>query len=242
MPRSGKRGARGGGRSTRLKTAKGRKLSSARWLGRQLKDPYVAEARAKGYRSRAAFKLIELDERFHFLAPGARVVDLGAAPGSWSQVAVERVKAGKPGGGRVLAVDAAEMAPLEGARVLTQDLLAEGAAAALRAALGGPADVVLSDMAAAATGHRPTDQMRSTALAEAAFEVAAELLAEGGALVAKVLQSGAEGELAAVLKRRFEIVRHVKPAASRRQSAETYLVALGYRGAAPALEKAMEKD
>jgi 23S rRNA (uridine2552-2'-O)-methyltransferase len=231
VPGPGKRGA-GGGRASgrRLKTAKGRTLSSARWLRRQLADPYVAEARAKGYRSRAAFKLIELDDRFHLLAPGALVVDLGAAPGSWSQVAVRRVRAGKPGGGRVLAVDVAEMAPLEGAQVLRQDLLAEDAAALLRAALGGPADVVLSDMAPAATGHRPTDKIRVMALAEAAFAIACEVLADGGALVAKVLQGGAEGELAAAIKRRFGSVRHAKPRASRRESAETYIVARDFRG------------
>jgi len=231
VPGSGKRGA-GGGRAPgrRLKTAKGRTLSSARWLRRQLTDPYVAEARAKGYRSRAAFKLIELDDRFHLLEPGALVLDLGAAPGSWSQVAVQRVKAGKPGGGRVLAVDVAEMAPLGGVELLRQDLLAEDAAALLRAALGAPADVVLSDMAPAATGHRRTDQIRVMALAEAAFAIACEVLAEGGCLVAKVLQGGAEGALAAAVKRRFRTVRHAKPRASRRDSAETYIVARDFRG------------
>lgn len=227
MPGSGKRGA-GGGR--RLKTAKGRTLSSARWLQRQITDPYVAEARAKGYRSRAAFKLIGLDDRFHLLAPGALVVDLGAAPGSWSQVAAHRVKAGKPGGGRVLALDVAKMAPLEGVEILRQDLLAEDAVAVLRAALGAPADLVLSDMAPAATGHRPTDKIRVMVLAEAAFAIACEVLAEGGTLVAKVLQGGAEGELGAAIKRRFRAVRHAKPPASRRESAETFIVARDFRG------------
>lgn len=216
---------------TRLKTAKGRKPSSARWLQRQLNDPYVAAARTKGYRARAAFKLIELDDRFHLLEPGARVVDLGAAPGSWTQVAVERVKAGRAGGGSVVAVDTAGMAPLAGAAVVELDVRDEGAAERVRALLSGPADVVLSDMAAPATGHAATDHLRVMTLARAAFDLACQVLRPGGTLVAKVFQGGTERELLVDIKRRFRSVRHAKPRASRSQSAETYVVAQGFRGA-----------
>ena len=214
----------------KLKTAKGRTVSSARWLERQLGDPYVAAARAQGYRSRAAFKLIELDDRFHILKPGARVVDLGAAPGSWSQVALDRVKAGKPGGGGVIAVDAEEIEPVSGATILRQDLLAGDALAVLAEALGGPVDVVLSDMAPPATGHRPTDHLRVMTLAAAAFEFACEVLCPGGTFVVKVLQGGTERELLTAMKQRFRVVRHAKPRASRPESAEAYVVACGYRG------------
>ena len=217
---------------TRVKTAKGRKLSSTRWLERQLNDPFVAEARRQGYRSRAAFKLIGLDDRFHILKAGAAVLDLGAAPGSWSQVAARRVEAGRPGGGRVVAADVNEMEALPGVEVLRLDVLAPEAPARLGEALGGSADVVLSDMAAPATGHRQTDHLRIVALAEAAFELALAVLGPGGTFVAKVYQGGAEGELLAGLKRRFEKVRHVKPEASRAESAEVYVVATGLRGGA----------
>jgi 23S rRNA (uridine2552-2'-O)-methyltransferase len=216
-----------GGRApaTRLKTAKGRRASSIRWLERQLNDPYVAEAKRRGFRSRAAFKLIELDQRFHLLKPGARVVDLGAAPGGWTQVAVERVGAR----GVVVALDAAEMAPVKGATALTRDFLDASAPALIKDTLGGPADVVLSDMAPAATGHAATDHLRIMALVEAAAAFAEEVLRPGGAFVAKVLQGGTESQLLAHLKRRFASVRHAKPPASRAESAEVYVVAQGFR-------------
>ncbi|HEB79378.1 MAG TPA: RlmE family RNA methyltransferase [Rhodospirillales bacterium] len=221
----------GGGRrlKTRVKTAKGRKISSTRWLKRQLNDPYVAEAGKRGLRSRAAFKLMELDARFHFLKPGARVVDLGAAPGGWTQVAAERVKAGD-GEGRVIALDVSGMAPVKGARTLMRDFLDADVPDLIRQALEGPADVVLSDMAAPATGHAATDHLRIMALSEAAFDFARETLAGGGAFVCKVLQGGAEQRLLAKIKRLFKTVRHAKPPASRADSAEVYLVATGFKG------------
>lgn len=217
-------GARGQG--VRVRTAKGRKSSSTRWLQRQLNDPYVAAARRHGYRSRAAFKLAEVDDKLNFLKPGMRVVDLGAAPGGWTQVAVERVAPG----GRVVAIDVAGMTPVPGAEVLTLDVRDPAAASRLRELLGGAADVVLSDMAAPATGHRLTDHLRTMALGEAAVDIGAALLAEGGTLVVKVFQGGTEGELLARLKQDFARVRHVKPPASRDESPETYVVALGFRG------------
>lgn len=236
-------GGRAGGRrlSVRVKTAKRRKASSTRWLQRQLNDPYVAEARRHGYRSRAAWKLIQLDDRVHFLAPGRIVVDLGAVPGGWTQVAVERVATDRPattGGakpgsgkqGRVIAVDMHEMEPVEGAEILTLDVLDPDATEKLEAVTGGKADVVLSDMAAAATGHRGTDHLRCMALCEAASDFACRVLAEGGTLVIKVLQGGAESEILARLKQDFVRVRHIKPPASRGESSETYLVAEGFRG------------
>ena len=228
----GRPAAKPGARRTsqRVKTAKGRKVSSTRWLKRQLNDPYVAEARRLGYRSRAAFKLIELDDRFHFLARGGRVIDLGAAPGGWTQVAVERTAAGERGGGRVVAVDVAEMDAVAGAVVVRHDFLDARAPPALGEALAGPADVVLSDMAAPATGHAATDHLRVIALAEAALAFAAEVLAPGGTLVAKVLQGGTEPALLARIKRLFATVKHAKPPASRSQSAEMYVVAQGFRG------------
>ncbi|HXP76628.1 MAG TPA: RlmE family RNA methyltransferase [Stellaceae bacterium] len=213
----------------RVKTAKRRKVSSTAWLARQLNDPYVHRARREGYRSRAAFKLIELDDRFGLLRPGARVVDLGAAPGGWTQVAVARVDA--PARGRVIAIDLQPMAAIPGATVLELDFLLPEAPAALAAAMGGKADVVLSDMAAPATGHGATDHVRIVALAEAAFEFARGALAPGGAFVAKVYQGGAEGALLTALKRDFATVRHAKPPASRTESAEVYVVAQGFRGA-----------
>jgi 23S rRNA (uridine2552-2'-O)-methyltransferase len=214
-----------------VKTAKRRSLSSARWLERQLNDPYVAEAKKRGFRSRAAFKLLQLDDKHHFLTSGARVVDLGAAPGGWTQVAIERCgRQGRPG--RVVGIDLLDMDPIAGATLITGDFLAEEALARLKEALGGPADVVLSDMAAPATGHAKTDHLRVMALVEAALEFAEEVLAPGGHFVAKVLQGGTERELLARLKQRFAKVRHVKPAASRSDSAEMYLVASGFREAA----------
>ncbi|HEV2301169.1 MAG TPA: RlmE family RNA methyltransferase [Stellaceae bacterium] len=209
----------------------GRKPSSREWLARQLNDPYVAAARRDGWRSRAAFKLIELDDRFHLLKRGHRVVDLGAAPGGWTQVAAARTGAGK-GRGIVVGLDLAEIAPIPGAILLRGDLRDPESADMLRAALGGRADLVLSDMAAPATGHAATDHLRIVALAEAAFDFAASVLAPGGGFVVKVFQGGAEGALLAELKRAFTELRHAKPKASRAESAETYLVARGFRGAA----------
>lgn len=218
----------------RVKTARGRKLSSTRWLERQLNDPYVARAKAEGYRGRAAYKLIELDDRFHFLRPGGRVVDLGCAPGGWCQVAVARVNvlgdlAGQPRG-RVIGVDLREIDPVPGAETHVLDFLADGADAQVMAWLGGPADVVMSDMAAAASGHRQTDHLRIVALAEAAADFALEVLEDGGSFVAKVLAGGAEAGLQVRLKQRFAKVVNVKPPASRADSAEKYVVATGFRG------------
>jgi 23S rRNA (uridine2552-2'-O)-methyltransferase len=218
-------------KTVRVKTAKQRTASSAQWLGRQLNDPYVREAKRLGYRSRAAFKLIQLDDRFHFLKPGLRVVDLGAAPGGWSQIAVARVKS-EAGRGRVVGIDVLATAPVPGATVLELDFLAAEAPDALRAALAGPADIVLSDMASPTTGHAPTDHRRVMALAETAYAFACEVLAPGGTFVAKVFQGGTEKTLLATLKRDFATVRHAKPPASRSESAEVYVVAQGFRGQA----------
>ena len=219
---------------TRVKTARGRKLSSTRWLERQLNDPYVHAAKRDGYRSRAAYKLIELDDKLRFLVPGARVVDLGCAPGGWCQVAVKRVNAlgEKPGKavGTVLGVDFQEVEAIPGATLMQLDFLEDEADVKVREALGGSADVVLSDMAAFASGHRATDHLRIIALAEAAAYFAFDVLTEGGAFVAKVLQGGTEGELLTLLKQRFTKVSHIKPPASRADSAEMFVVATGFRG------------
>lgn len=234
MARSGGRGAGAGRRAKeRVRTAKGRRPSSTRWLARQLNDPYVQRARREGLRSRAAYKLIELDDKYRFLRKGRRVVDLGAAPGGWTQVAVERVGAGRPGGGLVVALDMEEMGAVAGARILKGDVREADTVEALRRALDGPADVVLSDMAPAATGHRETDHLRIVALVEAAAELALAILAADGVFVAKVWQGGTAQELLQRLKRRFRSVRHAKPGASRPESAEVYLVASGFRGPAP---------
>jgi len=206
-----------------------RKPSSTRWLSRQLNDPYVAEAHHRGYRSRAAFKLIELDDRFRLLRPGRRVVDLGCAPGGWTQVAVERVGSNK-GRGMVVGVDLAPTVALPGAVLLLGDVRDPAVSVALGNALGGAADIVLSDMAPSTTGHASTDHLRIVALAEDAFDLASQMLKPGGAFVAKVFQGGAEGELLASLKRGFGQLRHAKPPASRAESAETYVVATGFRG------------
>ena len=209
----------------RLRRARRRKASSTRWLQRQLNDPYVRAAREAGYRSRAAYKLIGLAETADILRPGQRVVDLGAAPGGWSQVAATRV--GKEG--RVVAVDTAAIAPIEGVVVLTLDACGAGALAQIRAALGGPADLVMSDMAAPTTGHAPTDRLRVSALCETALDLAEPLLAPGGCFVAKLRQGG-DSALQLRLRQAFRRVRHAKPAASRADSAETYVLATGYRG------------
>jgi 23S rRNA (uridine2552-2'-O)-methyltransferase len=220
----------GGGRqlTVRVKRARRRKPSSTEWLTRQLNDPYVAEARRQGYRSRAAFKLQQLDQRFHLLARGARVVDLGCAPGGWSQVAVERVGSQ----GVVVGCDLSDTDSLAGAVLLHGDFRDDAVIAQIRAALSGPADLVLSDMAAPATGHAATDHLRVVALAEDAFALAQTLLKPGGAFVAKVFQGGATGDLLTALKNAFAEVRHAKPPASRAESAETYVVAKGFRGGA----------
>ncbi len=218
----------------RVKTARGRKASSTRWLERQLNDPFVARAKREGYRGRAAYKILELDDKYRFLVPGARVVDLGCAPGGWSQVAVARVNAlsdrrGKPVG-RVLGLDLQEVEPIPGAELRQLDFMAEGADIEVKKWLDGKADVVMSDMAAAASGHKQTDHLRIVALCEAAAALAFDVLEEGGTFVAKVLAGGAEGELQAELKRRFRKVSNVKPEASRSDSSEKFVVATGFRG------------
>ncbi|MEJ2432149.1 MAG: RlmE family RNA methyltransferase [Pseudolabrys sp.] len=212
----------------RVQKGKTRKPSSRRWLERQLNDPYVARAKREGLRSRAAYKLTEIDDKAHVLKKGARVVDLGAAPGGWSQVAAKRVEA--PARGRVVAIDVLPMEPVAGVDFLQLDFLDHDAPERLKAMLGGPADVVLSDMAANATGHAKTDHLKIMALVELAADFAREVLAPGGAFLAKVLQGGTEASLLAALKRDFAQVKHVKPPASRADSAELYLLATGFRG------------
>jgi len=214
----------------RLKTKKNRTVSQKRWLERQLNDPYVARAKREGMRSRAAYKLIEIDDKYRLLKPGARVVDLGAAPGGWSEVAARRVDAAE-GKGKVVAIDILEMAPIAGVTFRQMDFLDPGAPAALHEMLGGGADVVLSDMAANATGHKKTDQLKIMALVEAGAEFAREVLRPGGAFLTKVLQGGTEPKLLAELKRDYATVRHVKPQASRADSSELYLLATSFRGA-----------
>jgi 23S rRNA (uridine2552-2'-O)-methyltransferase len=211
--------------TVRVKTARGRTVSQQRWLQRQLNDPYVVEAKKRGYRSRAAFKLLQLDDQFHFLKPRARVIDLGAAPGGWTQVSVERAK-----GGVVIGIDLTPVDPIAGATVLAKDFYDEDAPAVLTKLLDGPADVVLSDMAAAATGETQVDHMRIMGLAETAHDFARSVLKPGGTFVAKVLRGGTERTLLDRLKKDFVKVRHVKPEASRADSAEMYVVAIGFRG------------
>ena len=218
----------------RVKTAKGRKLSSTLWLERQLNDPYVVRAKKDGYRGRAAYKIAELDDKFEFLKPGIRVVDLGCAPGGWCQIAVGRVNAlgenARKPTGFVLGIDLQEVEPIAGAQIHQLDFLADGAEAQVKAWLGGKADVVMSDMAAASSGHKGTDHLRIIALCEAAAEFAFDVLEEGGCFVAKVLAGGAEVQLQATLKRNFRKVANVKPAASRADSSEKFVVAQGFRG------------
>jgi 23S rRNA (uridine2552-2'-O)-methyltransferase len=272
-PGPGPGGSDGGGNArqlkVRLRSGKSRTPASKRWLTRQINDPYVARAQSEGLRSRAAFKLAEIDERFHLLKPGAKVADLGAAPGGWSQIAAQRVGAANDSPGRgpqirpdagpqdqgpndqagpaedrtakpvrraaahgkVVAIDLIDMAAIPGVAFLRLDFLDPAAPGELRALLGGPADLVLSDMAANATGHRKTDHLKIMALAEATAMFARETLKPGGAFLCKVLQGGTEGELLAGLKRDFATVKHVKPAASRADSAELYVLAMGFRGA-----------
>jgi 23S rRNA (uridine2552-2'-O)-methyltransferase len=213
----------------RLKTARKRTLSSQKWLERQLNDPYVARAKREGYRSRAAYKLLEIDEKYHLFKPGQRVVDLGAAPGGWSQIAARKVDraAGK---GRVVGIDLLPLDGLAGVDFIQLDFLDQSAPQMIVEMLGGPADIVMSDMAANTTGHKKTDHLRIMGLAEAAIHFAREILAPGGAFIAKVFQGGTENRLLADLKRDFATVRHVKPAASRADSSELYVLATGFRG------------
>ncbi len=212
----------------KLKNRKDRTQSSRRWLERQLNDPYVHAAKTKGYRSRAAFKIIELDDQFRFFKPGARVLDLGAAPGGWSQIAAQRVGPK----GQVVATDILDMEALDGVTFIHADLMQSETPDLLIAALGGPADVVLTDMAAPTTGHRATDHLRTTALLEAALEMAKDTLRPGGAFVGKAFRGGAENELLLQLKKSFATVKHVKPKSSRAESVELYLVATGFKGRA----------
>lgn len=214
----------------RVKTARRRKDSSTAWLKRQLNDPYVIESKRRGFRSRAAFKILELNEKFDFLKPGARIVDLGAAPGGWSQVAIELIMRDSKKG-KIIALDIQEMDPIEGVEILHMDFTTDYAPIAIKKALGGEADVVMSDMAAPSTGHTGTDHLRIMGLCETALTFAREVLAPGGVFLAKVLQGGTEGELLNNLKRDFKTVRHVKPPASRQDSAEMYVVGIGFRAA-----------
>ena len=235
--KSGEKGSSGRGMRdlrVRVKTAKGRKLSSTLWLERQLNDPYVQRAKKEGYRGRAAYKIAELDEKFEFLKPGARVVDLGCAPGGWCQIAVERVNAlgqnPKKPIGTVLGVDLQEVEPITGAQIHQLDFLSDDADALVKGWLGGSADVVMSDMAAAASGHKGTDHLRIIALIEAALAFAFDVLEEGGTFVAKVLAGGAENEMQAQLKKSFKKAANVKPPARRADSSEKFVVAQGFRG------------
>ncbi|MCA0434287.1 MAG: RlmE family RNA methyltransferase [Proteobacteria bacterium] len=231
MSRPGSRDSLGRGRlKVRVKTGKGRTVSQKQWLERQLNDPYVHEARKLGYRSRAAFKLIEIDDKYHFLKPGGRVIDLGAAPGGWSQVAAQRVKSVE-GKGKVIAIDMHGMDEIAGVTIFKMDFLSDEALAALIAALDGEkADCVISDMAAHATGHRQTDHLQIMGLADAAHDFARQVLKPGGTYLAKVLRGGTEAELLKQLKLDFSSVRHVKPMASRDDSAELFVLATGFRG------------
>ena len=218
----------------RVKSAKGRRLSSTLWLERQLNDPYVQKAQKDGYRGRAAYKIFELDEKYRFLIPGARVVDLGCAPGGWCQVAVPKVNSlGERKGkkiGTILGVDLQEVDPIPGCQIHVLDFLDEGADDQVKEWLGGKADVVMSDMAASSSGHKQTDHLRIMALCEAAAYFAFDVLEEGGTFVAKVLAGGAEGDLQKILKQKFTKVANVKPPASRSDSSEKFVVATGFRG------------
>jgi 23S rRNA (uridine2552-2'-O)-methyltransferase len=231
---TGQGSGREGGRAlkTRVKTARKRSLSSTLWLERQLNDPFVARARLEGFRSRAAYKLIEIDDKYRLFKPGGRIVDLGAAPGGWAQVEAERVKA-REGKGRVIGIDLLEIEPVAGVEFRVMDFHDPNAPAALREWLDGPADGVMSDMAANATGHRKTDHLRIVGLAELAVDFACEVLSPGGFFLAKMFQGGAEGDVLARLKRDFSAVRHLKPKASRADSAEMYVLATGFRGRKP---------
>jgi len=213
----------------RLKTARKRTLSSQRWLERQLNDPYVARAKREGYRSRAAFKLLEMNEKYKLFKPGQKVLDLGAAPGGWSQIAAKEVGS-IDGRGKVVGIDLLPIESMKGVEFVEMDFLADEAPDLLTDMLGGLADIVMSDMAANTTGHKKTDHLRIIGLAETAADFARQILAPGGVFIAKVFQGGTEGELLAGLKRDFAVVRHVKPSASRSDSAELYVLATGFRG------------
>lgn len=230
--KSSGRGQRG--LKIKVKTARGRKLSSTLWLERQLNDPYVKQAKAEGFRGRAAFKIRDLDDKYRFLVPGARIVDLGCAPGGWCQIAVNRVNAlGEKSGkaiGTVLGVDLQEVEPIAGAEIYVLDFMEDDADLKVKEWLGGKADVVMSDMAASASGHKQTDHIRIIALCETAAYFAFDVLEEGGTFVAKVLAGGAEGELQKLLKQRFDKVANVKPGASRADSSEKFVVATGFLG------------
>lgn len=215
----------------KVRSSKGRSNSSTRWLQRQLNDPYVAEAQAKGYRSRATFKLVQLDEKLHFLKPGARIVDLGAAPGGWTQLAVEKTNPEKHGG-KVVGLDILEMEDIPGAVILHKDFTEDDAPDLLFKALDGQADAVISDMAAPTTGHKQTDHLRIMSLAEMAYDFARQVLVKDGLFLCKLFQGGAENDLLLLLKKEFQTVKHIKPPASRKDSSETYLVALGFKGMA----------
>lgn len=221
--------SRARGAKVRVKTARGRKPSSTRWLQRQLNDPYVAEANRLGYRSRAAFKLAELDDRYQFLKGAKRIVDLGCAPGGWLQVMTQKL----PESTQIIGIDLQEVEPVSGADIWVMDFLAEDAEERLMAALDGPVDVVLSDMANAATGHRQTDQIRTMALCEAALDFAIKVLGEGGTFVAKVLQGGSDNTLMTRMQKHFKSVKHTKPPASRADSKEWFVVAQGFKGGSP---------
>lgn len=235
MSRSGNSSGRGQrDLKVKVKSARGRRLSSTRWLERQLNDPYVKRAKAEGYRGRAAFKILELDDKYNFLVPGARVVDLGCAPGGWCQVAVKRVNAlgdlGDAPQGTILGIDLQEVDPIPGTELHVLDFLEEDADAKVKSWLGGQADVVMSDMAASSSGHKQTDHLRIMALCEAAAYFAFDVLAPKGTFVAKVLAGGAEGDLQQMLKQKFTKVANAKPGASRSDSSEKFVVATGYRG------------
>ena len=229
MAKDSSKAGRDGSLKVRVKTARKRSLSSTIWLERQLNDPYVAQAKRDGYRSRAAYKLLEIDDRYKLLQPGQKIVDLGAAPGGWSQIAARRVKS-QEGRGRVIGIDLLEIEPMAGVDFTVMDFLDNDAPDRLKDMLGGKADGVLSDMAANTTGHRQTDHLRIVGLVELAVDFACDVLAPGGFFVAKVFQGGTENQLLTMLKRNFAIVRHVKPAASRAGSAELYVLATGFRG------------
>ena len=237
------RGPDGRPLKVRVKTSRGRTTSSQKWLQRQLNDPYVARAKREGWRSRAAFKLIELDEKAHLLKRGMRILDLGAAPGGWSQVAAKKIGL-EEGKGKIVAIDLLEIEPIPGVLFAQMDFLAEEAPARLLEMLDGQADLVMSDMAANATGHKQTDHIRIVALVELAADFARQVLAPGGTFLAKVIQGGTEGHLLNDLKRDFTQVRHVKPAASRADSAELYVLATGFRGRAlsPVEQEAQEVE
>lgn len=217
-------------KAVRVKSARGRKPSSTLWLQRQLNDPYVVAARQQGFKSRAAFKLLEMDQKYRIFKPGQRIVDLGAAPGGWTQVAVHGTQADQPDGGTVVGIDILEWGPIPGAQCITLDFLDPSAPALLTEALGGVADVVMSDMAAPTTGHAQTDHLRIVALLEVAWDFAERVLAPGGTFLCKVFQGGTTSDLLCHIKPRFDTIRHVKPPASRKESPEVYLVASGFRG------------